>query len=212
MPKSGKPSDQNLKQIRRVNMVESLREIGDSTKNSLKQDVVKGIPKDIFDQVFSAPKNQRTSGEFAAGETLAMREVVNQETKRREKVQEQLIFERRLREEEKIYTESKARQLRVQLSAVIEEVAAIARTTQGLAHETEIAYLQAPIEPGIYHLTFFEMLLTMLKNYRKRITESVEWLRVSNKRAQKKSFWGTYKKLGGKFLLSGEHYSQRSAG
>jgi hypothetical protein len=72
--------------------------------------------------------------------------------------------------------------------------------------------MQAPIEPGVYHLIFFEKLLEFIKSFRKNIGQAKVWLQSSNKRAQKKNYWASYKKHGGKFLLAADHYVSRSAG
>ena len=84
--------------------------------------------------------------------------------------------------------------------------------TQELAEEVQIATMQAPVEPGIYHLVFFERLLEFIKSFRQNIGQAKNWLQSSNKRAQKKNYWANYKKHGGKFLLAADHYVSRSAG
>jgi hypothetical protein len=128
------------------------------------------------------------------------------------KLEKQLVLERKLREEEKVRSERKGNELKLQLQAIIEEVAALAQNTQELAEEVQIATMQAPIEPGVYHLIFFEKLLEFIKSFRKNIGQAKVWLQSSNKRAQKKNYWASYKKHGGKFLLAADHYVSRSAG
>jgi len=61
-------------------------------------------------------------------------------------------------------------------------------------------------------LIFFEKIIEFIRNFRKNIDSASTWLQSSNKRAEKKNFWAMYKKKGSSFLLSGESYSQRSAG
>src|SRR3989344_1908364 len=90
---------------------------------------------------------------------------------------------------------------------------ALEQKTESLAEETKIAALQGPVEPGIYHIIFFEKLLDFLKSFSKKIEEASVWLHAVNKRAAKKNVWGAhYKSHGAKYLLSSEHYLQRSAG
>ena len=74
--------------------------------------------------------------------------------------------------------------------------------------------MQAPANPGVYHIVFFEKLLDFIKTFRRKIENADVWLQSSNKRAEKKNFWGTFtsKKGGTKFLLSQEHYVARSTG
>ena len=94
----------------------------------------------------------------------------------------------------------------------MQEVVTLAQSTQDLAQEVEIAAIQAPANPGIYHLVFFERLLEFITSFRKKIENAGHWLSAVNKRADKKNYWSIYKKHGSKFLLSPDHYLQRSAG
>jgi len=72
--------------------------------------------------------------------------------------------------------------------------------------------LTVPANPGIYHLNLFTEILNFLQSFRKGIDETAVWLTSCNKRSEKKNYWSTYKKKGSSFLLSPDHYLQRSAG
>ncbi len=102
----------------------------------------------------------------------------------------------------------------MQLHAIMEEIKNIAAATPQLAEELEIANIQAPVNPGVYHLVFFEKILSFVQSFRKNITEASSWLHAVNGRAKKGgNVWGSnYKKGKGSYLLSAEHYVQRSAG
>lgn len=108
--------------------------------------------------------------------------------------------------------ERKTNELRMQLEVLTNEVVSLAIQTQDLAQETRIAAIQAPVNPGIYHVLFFEKLISFIRSFRKKIEEASVWLQASNKRAQKKGWVANYKKGGAKYLLSSEHYLSRSAG
>ncbi|OGM13671.1 hypothetical protein A3A76_02760 [Candidatus Woesebacteria bacterium RIFCSPLOWO2_01_FULL_39_23] len=196
-----------------TNIVESLKDVGDNTVKSIKEDFVGKIPGDFMDQLFgSASTNKNASGEIIPGESLEFNKVLSGEKAEEDRLRQQITFERRLHEEEKVQIQKKTNELRIQLKVISEEIISLAKNTQNLSTEVQIAALQAPIEPGIYHVIFFEKLLEFIKSFRKKIDEASIWLHSSNKRAQKKNYWTSYKKHGGKFLLSGEHYLQRSAG
>ncbi|MFV1917766.1 MAG: DUF5660 family protein, partial [Patescibacteria group bacterium] len=131
----------------------------------------------------------------------------------KQRLRKQLILERSLRIQEKEQIDQKTGELRIQLKAVQEEVLVLVQSTQEIGDETKIAAMQAPIEPGVYHVIFFEKLLEFVKSFRKKIEEASVWLHATNKRAAKKNAWGAnYKKHGAKYLLSSEHYVSRSAG
>ena len=201
-----------LKAIRRQNVLESLKDIGSGAAGSLKTDLFERGSKDFLNQIFGNRSGKKYSGEISVGESLEIDEVISGEHEEKKKIEGQLFLERQLRQEEKILVEKKSNELKLQLQAITQEVIALAVTTQELGNEIEIAAVQAPTNPGIYHVVFFEKLLSFIKSFRKKIESASVWLYASNKRAEKRNFWGLYKKHGSKFLLSPDHYLQRSAG
>jgi hypothetical protein len=202
--KTSKPS-------RKQNVIESIKDIGNSAFDSVKKDILK--PEDIMQQLFGTPPQEKQyTGEIAPGESVELRDVYTGKRDEELKLRQQLVLERKLNEEERIRVEKKSNQLRIQLKAITEEVSRLSQSTQELAQEVNIAAMQAPVEPGIYHLIFFEKLLEFVKSFRKKVEEASVWLCAANKRAQKKNYWNTYKKQGAKFLLSADHYLTRSAG
>ena len=192
-----------------ANILESLKDLGSGANDLFSEGA-----KDAMSQILGTPQIRPIdrSGEIGAGESVAMNDIVSGQHEAESKLRGQLALERRLRTEEKEIRNSKVGQLQLQLNALIEELQAVASTTQNLAEATQIAAMSAPVEPGVYHLLFFEKLLSFLKSYRKKVEEAATWLNATNKRANKKNYWDHYKKHGSKFLLSPEHYLARSAG
>jgi hypothetical protein len=201
------------KLVRQTNVLESLKDIGGQTSKTLKKDLLNPIPEDFFEQLLGTkPQEKKFSGDITPGESLEFNEIFSGKYEETRKLKNQISLERKLAAEEKTYTQKKSNQLKVQLHALMQEVLSLAKTTQNLGEQVEVASMQAPVEPGVYHLVFFEKLLEFIKSFRKKIENSATWLGAVNSRAQKKNFWGTYKKQGSKFFLSSEHYLQRSAG
>jgi len=198
--------------VNQANPLESLKDIGGDAVKSLKEDLVSRAPSDFMDQLFG-PRSENFSGEIIAGESLEISEVLTGQHKEKQLLRQQLQLERTLRIQEKETIEITTNDLRIQLKTLQEEILVLSQSTQDLAEETQMAAMQAPVEPGIYHVLFFEKLLEFIKSFRKRIEEAGVWLHATNKRAARKNAWGAnYKKHGAKYLLSGEHYLTRSAG
>ena len=193
------------------NVLESLKDIGQTAAQTIKHDLVDQIPADVMGQLFGVRPGS-FSGEISPGEAVEFKDVMTGQFEKNKKVQKQIAFERRMLQEEKAQIDKKTNELRLQLRAVMQEVYVLSKSTTDLGDEIELAAMQAPVEPGLYHVIFFEKLLEFIKSFRKKIDEAGIWLEAVNKRAQKKNYWSSYKKHGSKFLLSGEHYLQRSAG
>lgn len=210
--------NKSKKQIKRPNPLEALKDIGSDTAKSFKNDLLAEGSRDFMKQLLGNqrfpgfPMQEPRSGEIAPGEAMKVSEALSGEREERKKLEEQLAFERMMRQEEQVLFEKKGRELQLEIHAILEEVQKLAQSTPQLAQEMQVAAIQAPVNPGIYHVIFFEKLLETIRSFRQKIDDSVVWLQTANKRAQKKGFWGQYQKHGGRRLLSGEDYSQRSAG
>ena len=210
MDKTQKQKRQN--KARHTSILESLKDIGSSSAKSLKKDVVGATSQEFINQLFGRKYEKRRSGDISPGESLEFDEILSGRHEETLKLRKQIALERRLSEEEKRRIEEKSNELKLQLNAIMQEMAVLSQSTQELAEETQIAAMQAPVEPGVYHLIFFEKLLEFIRSFRKKTEEAKIWLQASNNRAQKKNFWARYKKHGGKFLLSPDHYLTRSSG
>lgn len=200
------------KQIKQTNVLEALKDVGTSTVKTLKKDLIGGTSEEFFNQLFGPRVNKKYSGEVSVGESLEINDVYSGKAEEAQKLRAQIALERKLRDEEKSRIEKRTNELRLQLQAIMQEVLALAKTTQNLGDEVEVASMQAPVNPGVYHLIFFEKLLEFVKSFRKKIEDASVWLHASNKKAEKKNYWSMYKKKGSSFLLSPDHYLQRSAG
>ncbi len=208
-----KHNKKGQKLIRQPNPLEALKDIGSSTAKQMQEEANK-MPGDFMEQLLGIrPQTRNFSGELVPGEALEFTEVFSGRYEEIQRTKKQISLERRLLEEERVQVEKRSNELRMHLQVIREEILVLAQKTQNLAEESEIAAMQAPIEPGVYHVFFFEKLLSFLKSFSKKIEEASTWLHAVNSRAAKKNMWGAnYKKHGAKYLLSGEHYLQRSAG
>jgi len=200
------------KVIRQQNVLESLKGIGAGTTNTIKKDLLAESSQDLLRELLGTRIEKKYSGEIAPGEALEIGDVFSGKKEANEKLRGQIALERRLVEEEKRRVEEKGNELKLQLHALMQEVYELAKTTQGLGEQVEVATMQAPANPGVYHVIFFEKLLEFVKSFRKKIEDASIWLHSSNKRSEKKNYWAMYKKKGSSFLLAPDHYLQRSAG
>jgi len=194
------------------NVLESLKDLGIGA-GSQTGDFLKNTSEDFFRELmgFPTPKIKR-SGEIAVGESLQMSEIMSGKEEENQHLKAQISLERQLSADEKRVSRDKTNELKVQLQALMQEVQKVAASTQNLAEVTQVTMMTAPIEPGVYHITFFQSVLEFLTSFRKKIDYTAAWLQSSNKRAEKKNYWAMYKKKGSSFLLSPDHYLQRSAG
>lgn len=196
----------------RQNVLESLKDLGGGTASQM-GDLFKNTSEDFFKELIGVtPQPKKVSGEIGVGESLEMTDVLSGHAEETRKLKQQILLERQINTDERRISEEKLGKLRVELQALASEIVKLAASSQELARETEIAMIEAPANPGVYHIVFFEKLLEFIASFRKKIEDATLWLGSTNKRAEKKNYWSMYKKKGSSFLLSPDHYLQRSAG
>lgn len=187
------------------NFLEKLRELGEDLGDSVAQDVIEGIPSTAADQIFDRKK----SGTLRPNEALSLDEIKEREQFRRPLSRE--FF--RVRQEERLVFKQEEQKTRLQIKAIQEELKKLAESTKDLAKEVEIASKLEPVEPGVYHLNFFERLKQAIIIFRKNIEDSASWLALFNQRAKRRSYyWSQVRKSGTKFMLSAERYTATQAG
>lgn len=193
------------------NVIESLKDIG-SDLSGQGADFLKNTSEDFFKELVGFRPSGKRSGEMKPGESIEMASVISGKEQENKKLRAQIALERNLSADEKRISQEKIQTLRSQLQQMTVEIVKLAQSTGDLATQTEVAMVEVPVNPGVYHVIFFEKVLEFLRSFRKKIDEASVWLASTNKRAEKKNYWSTYKKKGSSFLLSPDHYLQRSAG
>lgn len=195
-------------------ILETLRDIGGDTASAVKKDIFEGISGDFFNQMFGYERRgQKASGDLMPGQSIEFDSVLEEQKEENKILKAQLAQEQSLRKQEQSLVSRQSQELKVQIQALATEVTELAKTTQGLARETKIAAIQAPANPGIYHVTFFEKLRSYIVSFRRKIENASLWMQSYNTRSAKmKTFWGQVGRSGAKRLLSSEDYLQRSAG
>ncbi len=193
------------------NIVEAFKDLGGSTATSLSQDLLSKIPGDFMDQLFG-PQKTANSGELFPGSHVEFNPKAKERSAEENKLKMQLSLERNLHHDERMLVQKRTNELKMQLKSLTDEVIMLAKSTQNLSSEVQIASMQVTAEPGVYHLFFFENIINFIRSFRGKIEDATLWMGTANKRAEKKNYWAKYKKHGSKFLLSADHYLTRSAG
>lgn len=148
-------------------------------------------------------------GDLAPNESFSLSDLKSAEAKGERKAENRMGQEMRqniMRQEQ---------QVKMQIVSIQEEIKKMAKSMGDFAKEIQVAAMQAPVNPGIYHQNFFASLRTFISNMRLRIQESRNWLAASNARASKKgksAYWTQAQKSGTKYTLSSERYMVTSTG
>ena len=143
------------------NFLEKLRELGSDAGDLVVEDVIEGIPSTAVDQI----TGRKRSGTLKPNETLSLEKTQEQEQFRRQLSRE--FF--RVRQEERLVFKQEEQRTRLQIKAIQEEPKKLVESTKDLVKEVEVATILEPVEPGVYHLNFFERLKRLSLSLGKRL-------------------------------------------
>jgi len=99
-----------------------------------------------------------------------------------------------------------------QVDAIRAELKALMASLKNLHQEVATTVAQEVVNPGVYHINFYEQLRTFIKVLRQQIEDSRTWLAAFSARKKKMGYWGMLKKHGTTFGLSNERSLATSAG
>lgn len=183
------------------NVLETVRSLGGSVTKTT-QDTAAQIAADAIQDIINGRSPQSQPSERTHGrESVPMepREQIQPKVTNKELIQPLI---------QKDIAETKQK-----LEAIRQELKALSKSVRGLQQEIQTAVMDMPVEPGIYHLNFFEQLRILLKGIRERVDDSRVWLSAWNANVKKKrGYWGMYKKHGTSFGLSSERTLATQAG
>lgn len=183
-----------------ANFIEALKSIGSQSTSSFGKDVVGGVAKNFVQdltgsrtQAFENRENSQDIETRIKQEALALQ--------RHKEITETKVFDRKQEE-----AKAKIEAIKEQLQLLIKELA-------GMDKELEKAIEEEIVNPGTYHVNYFEKIRKFLIDLRKRVADSANWLEMSNQRkAAQQGYWGQVRKSGTKFMLSQERTLATQAG
>jgi hypothetical protein len=201
------------------NFIEALKDLGGGVKDQGKA-ATAGILSQAVDQMTGkadqySPQTQGSADQFPQpqmpfnfAEYLKSREnLVRQQERQLAEQQrsgEKLVFHRK--EEE---AKQQVELIKTEIKKLIVETGQMSVELQ----QAEQTVMTTTVEPGTYHLNFFDRIRRLIALARKRISESRNWLELFNSRQQQRSYyWGQVQKSGTKFMLSHERYMATQAG
>lgn len=188
-PSPAKPNKRPLPQHNSI--LESLRDVGSDVGKTVKQDVAGKMANDAFASLFgNFPKPAGEAGRNP-WETRAP-----QPKREAPRPMPEALSPAKI----------SAEQIRVkqQLEQVRGELSALAKSVGQLNMEVQKAIMEVPVDPGVYHVNFFEQLKNALKMLRQSVDDSRTWLSLTGSRKKQKGYWGKYKKHGTQFGLSAD--------
>lgn len=203
---SGQTSKSKTAHTQKDNPLESIRDFGSSTvKNTANE--FKKIGSGVFDQFFGSHDNDYDNP--LENPAASWGKEVKQPQKQK---QEFKLFNYTEYYEKELVK----RQIKELTEQIKKEIELIRKADASLLNEVRnveaISINALPEKPGIYHIRFLEIVLSILRTLRAKIGESKTWLQalVSKKKKRGSLFMSLSKKKGTQYSLSQELTNARS--
>jgi hypothetical protein len=191
--------------------------------------VVSTVKDDVFEESISTAWRQllggsgKDSGESAGQNEMSGDLTEGQElilARKQQKIAERLAnveagydykseilhFERKESQENQTQTSTKIQEILVEIKQLSNSVKELEVEVKDVSMDT------VPEKAGKYHESFFEYLLTILRNARLRVESSGSWMQALAGKKAKKGYWDSAKKHGTSFTLSSDRVVSQQVG
>ena len=191
-------------------VLEALRDLSGGVGKTVARDVAGKVSEDALASLFGSPVKQQ--GDLRPNEPIVMPDKSARPDSRPERFYPPFMRPEVRPVPRMPVPKEDPQKLGQQIEAVRAELKALAASIQSLNTEIKKAVSEVPVDPGIYHVNFFERLRSILKVLREQIDDSRSWLTMHQSRKKKMGYWGMFKKHGTSFGLSNERSLATSAG
>lgn len=193
------------------NPLEAVTEIGDvsgiakGVSDSLVNDLGKAGLRELLGLKSSSDSH---STESSHGEFQHSGDIVNFEKKAKkteQRVEAAIDYHRDILRSRERFSKQEVHSLSSQVQQIKMELASLVSSSKILQMEFAQVTMDQPTENiGVYHNNFFEWVLMMIKDARKKVEDSTSWINAQKGKSSKKGYWGMFKKHGTSFGLSNE--------
>lgn len=196
------------------NTIESQRNT-DSTVVGQLSNTVKGMSSDMWSQILGAMVGERNGRQEVSGDLMEGQEVtLSNLSKSRDTIEKKSLglniepgidYRREILHGERRVSAKQTQETITKIQEIIIELKRLTATSKVLQVEfKEVAAEQRVVNPGKYHQTFFEWMLSVIRQARMKVEDSGAWLAVAKNKQQKRQYWAMFKKHGTSFGLSNE--------
>ncbi|HUD05187.1 MAG TPA: DUF5660 family protein [Patescibacteria group bacterium] len=200
------------------NFVEAAaRDITGGVINSVKNDLLENSISAAWKQLLltNAEKvnKQALQAQEMAGDLREGEEINFSKNEKSVQIEAAIDYKSEILHFERKTTQVEQGQLNQRVEQIMIELKQLSKSVKELEVQVkDVDTNMLPPTPGKYHETFFEYLLTVLKNARVRIEDSSNWLNVVGKKASRKGYWGNAKKHGTSYTLSADRAVSQQVG
>lgn len=182
-----------------IDSIEAIKDVPGEIKKSLVDETVSGLWTQLLG-IEDPQKKSAKSGDLRPGEELQL-----QKREKTQRIEPAIDYARELIQAEKFIASKNKNEIKGQVQEILIELRKISKSSKELEVEfKDVAFESMPVNPGKFHLNFFEWVLSQIRRARMRIEDSAHWAKTIKGKKSQKQYWNLFKKHGTSFGLSGE--------
>jgi archaellum component FlaC len=202
----------------------ALRDTVDDVVSTVKDDILEESITSAWSQLLGG--KSKDSGESAGEMTMSGDLIEGQEielAKKQQQIEKEanrlanieagydykneiLHFEQKESQENQNQTSSRVQEILVEIKQLSKSVKELEIEVKDVSMDV------VPVKAGKYHESFFDYLLTILRNAKIRVENSANWLQVLSGKKAKKGYWDLAKKHGTSYSLSADRVVAQQVG
>ena len=190
------------------NPVEAIKNIGSSVGDAIVNDFGKQSVNELWEQLLRTGSKEGKShkaGDLEEGQELHLGKRKKNEQKEHRNAAPALDYHREIVETQTRATREGQQIIQSKIHEILAELKKISETSTEIAMEFKEVTIEQRIEnPGEYHISFFQWMLTVVQSARAKIEDSGAWLAVMKSKKSQRNYWTMFKKHGTTFGLSNE--------
>lgn len=185
----------------------------DAVRESWEQ-MFSGTPSAVTEQLFGS-----AGGELVAGEKITLTKRTDTQAQEREQEVKEVVsaehmeYFRTIQNADKISENKTENEVKRAVEEIRMEIKRLRETSKIVEQTVKDATAdKAPVKPGKYHISFFQFVLSILRDATRKLEDTASYGAVFSSRKQQSKYWNKYKKHGTMFGLSGERTTATQTG
>ncbi len=183
----------------------------DGLKDQALDQGIKKIPTELKKEFFGETGGVLpASGELKPNQELDLRSVEKKQAKPKAEVLGGIDYRREVVQGVQMRRSREQQEMDQKLQEIMNELKRLVKSSTTISNEyAALTVEQGPQQVGSYHLNFFDFMLSVITNARRKVEDSGAWLAISKK---KNSYQQKASTLGTKFTLSQERSTATQTG
>ncbi len=202
------PSKKPQKKIAVDNPFESLKDVGTGVVETVKESSAEAV-KDMWAQIMGVDRFAKSTakGDLTAGKEVNLKDIAKKK-EQPQRSEAPMNYLREIAEAGKTGLQQESAEIRQQVQSIMYELQRLSHASKAIENQVASAIGTGMVTPSKYHVNFFEWMLVVVSDARKRVENAGAWLTTVKK---KKGIFQSMKKNMSQYMSGERSVSNQTA-